>query len=81
MPLFHDERETVQMEVWAPCVDEQKQVKGGLEGFILDGSIEESGDLLSKGTWFRLPDGASFDAKSGPDGAKIWIKSGHLQKL
>ncbi|MDX5592870.1 cupin domain-containing protein [Pseudovibrio sp. SPO723] len=81
MPLYHDARETVQMEDWAPNTVATQHCAGGLEGYVLDGSIEESGELLTTGTWFRLPDGAVFKAKSQSQGARLWIKSGHLKGL
>ena len=51
---------------------------GGIEVFVIAGSVSEGGDTLGKGAWLRLPEGAALTAKAGPDGAKLWIKTGHL---
>ena len=51
---------------------------GGIEMFVISGSVIEGGDTLGKGAWLRLPDGRALLAVAGDDGAKVWIKSGHL---
>lgn len=51
---------------------------GGIEMLVIAGSVTESGDALGKGAWLRLPDGQALSAVAGPDGAKVWIKTGHL---
>lgn len=51
---------------------------GGIELLVLDGAVEEGGDTLGKGGWLRLPEGAPLRATAGPDGAKVWMKTGHL---
>ncbi len=52
---------------------------GGVEMLVISGSVIESGDTLVKGAWLRLPDGQSLATKAGSDGAKLWIKTGHLR--
>lgn len=52
--------------------------KGGIELLILSGSLSESDDILQKGAWLRLPNGVPLNAAAGPDGATVWIKTGHL---
>lgn len=51
---------------------------GGIELLMIDGSATDGGDELRKGSWLRLPEGASLRLKAGPDGAKVWMKTGHL---
>lgn len=51
---------------------------GGIEMLVIAGSVTEEGDTLGKGAWLRLPEGQSLSAVAGKDGAKVWIKSGHL---
>ena len=51
---------------------------GGIELLVISGSVQEGGETLGKGAWLRLPDGQSLNATAGDDGAKIWIKTGHL---
>ncbi len=51
---------------------------GGIEMLVIAGSVIEGGETLGKGAWLRLPDGQSLSAVAGSDGAKVWIKTGHL---
>jgi anti-sigma factor ChrR (cupin superfamily) len=57
----------------------QVDAQGGIEVFVLSGSLTESGDDLRQGSWLRLPDGHAFAAAAGDDGAKLWMKTGHLR--
>jgi len=51
---------------------------GGIEMLVIEGSVAEGGDTLGKGDWLRLPEGRALSAVAGDDGAKVWIKTGHL---
>ena len=51
---------------------------GGIELLVLDGRMSANGEPLTKGSWMRLPDGSRLTATAGPDGAKVWMKTGHL---
>lgn len=51
---------------------------GGAEVLVLDGSLSEGGDTLTKGGWLRLPEGTALHVEAGADGATIWMKTGHL---
>lgn len=51
---------------------------GGVEMLVIAGSVEENGETLGKGAWLRLPEGQSLSAIAGANGAKIWMKTGHL---
>ena len=76
--LLEDPRETVtysELDAGATLTLTQA---GGIEVLVLSGSVTEAGDTLSKGGWLRLPDGQSLSVIAGNDGAKIWVKAGHL---
>jgi hypothetical protein len=45
---------------------------------MIAGSMSEGGDELGKGSWLRLPQGADLNAVAGDEGAKVWMKTGHL---
>jgi hypothetical protein len=32
-------------------------------------------------SWLRLPSGGALLATAGPEGCKLWVKSGHLRLL
>lgn len=77
--LFEDERETVNLELWEAGASITLDVPDGAELFVLEGSFEEGGERLRKNSWLRLPRGARLTAKTGPHGAKVWIKTRHLR--
>lgn len=81
LPLHADGRETVVMERWAPGATRALDASGGLEVFVLDGALTEGGDSLARWDWLRLPVGATFRGQAGPDGARVWIKTGHLRHV
>ncbi|WP_368184941.1 cupin domain-containing protein [Aestuariibius sp. HNIBRBA575] len=78
IPLFKDARECVRIEIWDPSVTVQNADHKGFEALVLEGSIEESGEVFEANSWLRLPAGALLSATSGPKGARLWIKSDHL---
>jgi hypothetical protein len=79
MPLFRDTREDVRLEQWAPDVDVVLHPEGGLEVLVLSGSFAEGGEIFEEQSWLRLPIGAPLEARSGPQGCRVWVKEGHLR--
>lgn len=79
--LHSDDRETVVMEQWAPGTERAIGASGGLEIFVLDGEVTESGDTFTRWDWLRVPVGSEVKAKAGAEGARIWIKTGHLRHV
>jgi anti-sigma factor ChrR (cupin superfamily) len=80
-PLYADARENVRIETWAPGARIAEPAPGGMEVFVLSGGFAEGGDDLAAWDWLRLPPGAALEAVAGPEGARIWIKSGHLSEM
>lgn len=78
-PLFKDHREDVRLEHWAPGANVTVEADGGAELFVLDGSFEESGETFSRHSWLRVPAGGTAGAKAGPEGTRVWIKTGGLR--
>ena len=77
--LHRDPREVVRcVEVDADAALSIADV-GGIEVLVLGGSMNDGIDLLRQGTWLRLPDGQALAARAGNDGAKVWVKTGHLR--
>lgn len=77
--LHEDLRERVVMERWAPGVGATRDASGGLELFVIDGAVSDGTDTLGHWDWLRLPVGSELHATAGPEGAQVWIKTGHLR--
>ncbi|MEO9971237.1 MAG: cupin domain-containing protein [Hyphomonadaceae bacterium] len=77
--LFHDDRETVNLEYWAADAEISREMPDGAEFLVLEGGFEETGERLHKFSWLRMPLGSHLNAKTGADGAKVWVKTRHLR--
>jgi len=78
LSLFHDSREDVLLERWAPGAAIALPVPGGAEVLVLEGGFEEEGERFEPQSWLRLPPGSVIQATAGPAGCKAWVKTGHL---
>lgn len=78
-PLYADAREAVQMELWAAGSNVSFDAPGGAELLVLDGSCHESGEAMRQYSWLRVPIGGRVDAVAGPQGTRVWIKTGGLR--
>lgn len=76
--LHQDARETVHYLELAPGAIWSDPAAGGAELLVLDGTMHEGGDDLRQGSWLRVPDGKGLSVTAGAEGAKFWIKIGHL---
>jgi len=82
MPLFEDDRETVQVETWAAGAQIEIDAPEGAEFLVLDGSFTSDKDeALYKESWLRVPKGDKLIAVAGADGARVWMKTRHLRFL
>ncbi len=77
--LHGDDRETVTYSHVNAGATLRIADAGGIEMLVIAGSLTEGGETLGKGAWLRLPEGQFLSAVAGADGAKVWVKSGHLQ--
>ena len=76
--LHSDDRETVTYSHIDAGAAFDMSDDGGIEMLVIAGSLTEGGETLGKGSWLRLPEGQTLSAVAGAEGAKVWIKSGHL---
>lgn len=76
--LHHDPRESVTYSVMDAGATLSNTDTGGIEVLILEGAVQHGGETLEKGAWLRLPDGVSLSLTARPQGAKLWMKTGHL---
>ncbi|MBK0398433.1 cupin domain-containing protein [Limibaculum sp. M0105] len=79
-PLHSDAREDVRLERWAPGAKVTQVLPGGAEILVLEGDFAESAEQFEPQAWLRLPKGARLEAQAGPQGALVWVKTGHLSE-
>lgn len=77
--LHEDVRERVTYSQLDEGASLEIDASGGIELFVMAGTLIESSDTLSKGAWLRLPEGEPLSARASKDGAKVWVKTGHLR--
>jgi len=81
LPLFRDDREDVRLERWSPGAAVGLDLPGGAEALVLDGAFDRDGERFEPLSWLRLPAGGVLRATAGPDGCRLWIKTGHLLSI
>ncbi|WP_342075554.1 cupin domain-containing protein [Yoonia sp. SS1-5] len=77
--LHKDDREVVTYCQLAPGAVLTSDAAGGIELLMIDGAATVDDLILEKNAWLRLPDGDALVLTAGQNGAKIWVKSGHLR--
>ncbi|MBX3503036.1 MAG: cupin domain-containing protein [Alphaproteobacteria bacterium] len=78
LTLFHDDDEDVRLERWSPGAEIALDLPGGAELLVLEGGFDQAGESFEPLSWLRLPTGSVLQAKAGPQGCRLWIKTGHL---
>jgi anti-sigma factor ChrR (cupin superfamily) len=81
LPLFHDDGEDVRLEKWAPGAAVTLDTSGGAELLVMQGGFDESGEHFEPLSWLRLPTSSMLQATAGPQGCRLWIKTGHLRTI
>ncbi|SHL55659.1 cupin domain-containing protein [Roseibium suaedae] len=78
LPLFANAHEQVDMIDWDPEVKlPSATFPGGVEYFVLAGTLEDDEGSYPAGTWLRLPPGTSQSVRT-LTGVRVWRKTGHL---
>ncbi|WP_404472668.1 cupin domain-containing protein [Vreelandella venusta] len=71
--------ERVSLERWNPDTQvTYPPLAGGLELFVLEGSLWSDGQEYKDGSWCRYPVGAAPELQAGSDGVQLYLKRGHL---
>lgn len=79
--LHKDELETVLLRQVEPGAVTSIGDAGGAEVLVLDGSVSGGDAELTRHDWLRLPKGDLADLFAGEHGARLWIKTGHLDHV
>lgn len=79
--LFEDAHEHVRLEAWQGGVAHRLDAPGGAEVLVLEGAVTEGDTRLGPRDWLRVPPGGSAQLTAGPEGARLWLKTGHLRKM
>jgi anti-sigma factor ChrR (cupin superfamily) len=79
LPLHEHGPEHVALVRWGPLTRfRQHHHCGGEEILVLDGVFEDEHGSYPKGSWLRNPHLSEHNPFTGPDGALIYVKTGHL---
>lgn len=76
--LFQDQREEVRIEEWSANTEIKIDTPDGAELLVLEGSFVEGKDKLLANSWLRVPINSQIVAATGIEGAKVWLKTGHM---
>lgn len=80
LPLFRDDREDVRLERWAAGARIEHYANAGIEILVLEGRFDEADEEFTRHSWLRLPGGSTLRADAGPEGCRVWVKTGHLAR-
>jgi anti-sigma factor ChrR (cupin superfamily) len=79
LPLHEHGPEHVALVRWAPSTRFMPHHhRGGEEILVLDGVFQDEHGTYPRGSWLRSPHLSAHDPFTGPDGALIYVKTGHL---
>ena len=79
LPLHEFGTEKVALERWAPGTRlARHQHARGEEILVLEGAFEDEHGTYPKDSWLRSPDRSEHAPFTGPEGALIYVKTGHL---
>jgi anti-sigma factor ChrR (cupin superfamily) len=76
--LFDDGHETVSLDEWGSGETVTIENKRGLEFLVLSGSLTSGDECLEPLSWGRMPAGTALKVRTGPQGARLWIKDAPL---
>lgn len=72
-------QERVSLERWDANVTlSYPPLPGGLEVFVLEGTLHDGATQYPQGSWCRYPLGAAPELSAGDTGVQLYLKRGHL---
>ncbi len=79
--LFERDDERVVLEEWASGIERVLGEEAGAEILVLRGVVSFQGDMFARNGWIRIPPGEGMVVGAGPDGARVWVKTRHLNDV
>ena len=79
--LFQDASEHVALEVWDAGTTHDFAPEGGAEILVMDGSVTEGTTAMGLRDWLRLAPDSTTTLTAGAEGARLWVKTGHLRDM
>jgi anti-sigma factor ChrR (cupin superfamily) len=76
--LFDNGHEQVRLETWHANADVEIANPSGLELLVAAGGFSDGAEDFAALSWLRLPPDAHLKARTGADGARVWLKAGKL---
>lgn len=73
--------EHVSLEVWEPKTSLPITHNSGFEVLVLDGTLALDGETYGAQDWLRIPADEVAHLIAGEEGARLWIKRGHLKEI
>ncbi len=80
-PLYQDAGEEVSIFELAPGARLSFDGKNGIEVLVLSGEVLADDERLVELSWLRSPLGEPVSLVGGARDARIWVKSGHLNRV
>lgn len=80
MTLYQDGPEVVALERWRADAQVELRSSAGLELVVLEGDFSDASDCFRYQSWLRLPPWSVERVQAGPQGCRVWVKSGHLAR-
>lgn len=77
-PLFSSDYEEVCLRRAGAGHTLLESSPGGAEMLVLEGRVTLDGQTYAAHSWLRFPDGDTPPVTAGPDGATVYLKTGHL---
>jgi anti-sigma factor ChrR (cupin superfamily) len=78
LSLYQDAREKVRLERWSADTQIVLRATVGVEILVLEGGFSDGDETFERQSWLRLPVDVMLTARTGANGCKVWIKTGHL---
>lgn len=79
LPLHEIGTEHVALVRWAPSTRfVQHRHRGGEEILVLEGVFQDEHGVYPRGSWLRSPHLSEHTPFTGPEGALLYVKTGHL---